>query len=111
MAHAADPDFSTVLGVGPCSESLFANFTCKELRALQLGVGNDELRHLIDSYLERYPMRAADVEAGQHVALLHHLVTIPGLRLELPPWTYLLERRNQRNAAHDRRQQGPRRVC
>ena len=100
MAHTAEPDFSAVFSIGPCSESLFGNFTCKALRALQRDVGNDELRHLIDSYLERYPIRAVDVEAYQYVALLHHYASIPRARVELPPATYAMVRGDVENAAH-----------
>ena len=94
------PTFSSVFSIGPCSEALFESFTCKQLRKLQQDAGNSELRHLVDSYLRRYPIRQADVAAGQHVALLRHHASVPGARLELPPATYALVRRDERNAAH-----------
>lgn len=55
-------------------------------------MGNKELRHLIDSYLERYPSSVADVATGQHVVLLHHHTAVPGAPLELPQATCALVR-------------------
>jgi len=96
----AAPDFSTVFDIGPCHEALFEGFTHRELRALARGVGNRELRDLIGVYLRRYPIRQADVRAGEHVALLHHHAKVVDLRLELPPATYTLVRGQEWNAAH-----------
>ena len=98
------PTFSSVFSIGPCSEALFESFTCKQLRKLQQDAGNSELRHLVDSYLRRYPIRQADVAAGQHVALLRHHASVPGARLELPPATYTQVRggRGERGAPAER---------
>ena len=101
MAHATSLlGFFDVFDVGPCHEALLEQFTHKELRRLQRDVGSAELRELIGAYLERYPIRAADIAAGEHVVLLQHFATVPGLRLELPPATYWLVRGDEGNAAH-----------
>jgi len=119
MAHTADPDILTVFSIGPRSESLFESFTCKQLRQLlqvrlllQLGrcaaaaalvltlphqsVGNNELHHLVDSYLERYPIRLAEVAAGRHSVLLYFYAKFEGLQLEPLPATYALARGTRR---------------
>jgi len=63
-------------------------------------VGNTELRGLSDEYLQRYPIRAADVAAGEHMALLYHRAAIPNTRLQLPLAAYVLVSRYEKNAAH-----------
>jgi len=100
MEHLRSPSFFTVFSIGPCYEALFVSFTHKELRALQLDARNNEMRHCIDGYLDRYPIRAVDVAAGQHSALLYHHANVPGFSLELPPATYTLASGDEENVAH-----------
>ena len=100
MVYRIYPTFAYVLAIGPCHESLFESFSHVELRRLQRDIGNREFRGLVGAFLERYPIRAIDVAAGQHVAMLHHCASVPGLRLELPPAVYALVARNEGNAAH-----------
>ena len=92
--------FSSVFAVGPCHESLFENFSHKELRRLQRDIGNREFRDLVSSYVECYPIRAVDVRAGEHMALLRHRASVPGARLELPPATYQLVARDVNDWTH-----------
>ena len=96
---AAPPTFSDVFDIGPCHEALFQHFTHRELLGLR-GFGNSELKALIRSYLARYPIRAADVAAGEHTALLRYFASVPGARLELPPGIYRLVAGDQHNVAH-----------
>ena len=56
----------SVFDTRPCHEARFASSSHRELRALQSAVGNRELRDLIGAYLQRYPIRAADVTAGKY---------------------------------------------
>ena len=101
MAHiVATPTFADVFDVGPCHEALFENFSHKELVRLARGVANSELRDLVVTYLERYPIRAADVAAGEHVALLHRLASVQSSTVRLLPATYRLEAADTQNAAH-----------
>ena len=95
-----DPTFDAVFAIGPCHESLFESFTHKQLRRLQRDVKNSDLKDVIEAYLKRYTIRQADVDAGDHVALLHHYAAIADARLELPPAAYALVVRDWRNAAH-----------
>ena len=99
MAHR-NPTFSSVLAIGPCHESLFEHFSHKQLRRLQRDIGNREFRDLVSSYVECYPIRAVDVRAGEHMALLRHRASVPGARLELPPATYQLVAREEWNPEH-----------
>ena len=65
----AEHSFFDVFDVGPCHEALFECFSHVELRQLLQGVNNGELRRLVDAFLRRYPIRAADVAVGQHSVL------------------------------------------
>ena len=99
--------FTTVFAIGPIQLALYDALDHKALA--RLARSSAENAKSVGAYVEHGTaagrgIRAADVAAGVHAALLHKLAAVPGARLELPPATYTQVRggRGERGAPAER---------
>jgi len=101
------PTFSALFTIGPVQEALFATLSHVELLQKVRTLNkegkqwvDDELLHAGGGGALGRGVRAADVVAGIHVALLHRFAAVPGTRVQLMPAVYELVAGDEEDAAH-----------